>query len=147
MIPGRLIILVAVAVGVLAGPVRASGELRLEDPVDMRLRSVASQLRCPVCQSEALYDSQSSMARQMKDRIREQILEGRTDEEIKAFFVARYGEFMLLEPRRAGSTLFIWIAPGVVLAMAGLGVAGALWRRSQLSVELPNQRAIGRSGT
>jgi cytochrome c-type biogenesis protein CcmH len=87
------------------------------------------------------------MARQMKDRIREQILEGRTDEEIKAFFVARYGEFMLLEPRRAGSTLFIWIAPGVVLAMAGLGVAGALWRRSQLSVELPNQRAIGRSGT
>lgn len=129
----RLMLLITAITLALLSP--ASAELRREDPLDTRLRNVASTLRCPVCQSESLYDSQSSMARQMKDSIREQIEAGRSDDEIRTFFVARYGEFMLLEPRRVGLTLFIWIAPAIVLAAAALGVIGMLWRRSRLSGE------------
>jgi cytochrome c-type biogenesis protein CcmH len=91
-------------------------------------RSVASQLRCPVCQGLSLADSPSELALEMKDVVRDQLAAGRTPDEVKAYFVAKYGEWILLEPPRRGVNLLAYALPAVAL-IAGLGVVWLALRR------------------
>jgi cytochrome c-type biogenesis protein CcmH len=105
-------------------PVRAPSDTALE----MLTRSVAAQLRCPVCQGLSLADSPSELALQMKDVVREQLAAGRTPDEVKDYFVAKYGEWILLEPPRRGINLLAYALPVLVLA-AGLGVVWLALRR------------------
>lgn len=87
------------------------------DPgLQAQVREIASQLRCPVCRSLSIYDSPSEMAQQMRALIREQLRAGRSPEEVTAYFVDRYGEWVLLEPRAAGLNWTVWLLPIVVLA-------------------------------
>lgn len=103
--------------------------LQQEDPLEPRLKSIAVQLRCPVCQGETIYDSHSSVAAQMKALIREQIAEGRSDAEIVSFFVERYGEFVLMEPQRRGAALLIWLFPALALLIGSAAAVLVLHRR------------------
>ena len=88
-----------------------------------RVEAIASQLRCPVCQSVSVADSPSDQARDMREIIGQQVVEGRSDEEIVAFFVDRYGEWVVLSPPPRGGTLALWLLPpaavliGVMLGM------------------------------
>jgi len=91
-------------------------------------RQVSAQLRCPVCQGLSLADSPSELAREMKDVVRDQLAAGRTPDEVKAYFVAKYGEWILLEPPRRGVNLLAYVLPGAA-AVAGLGVIWLLLRR------------------
>jgi cytochrome c-type biogenesis protein CcmH/NrfF len=91
-------------------------------------RSVAAQLRCPVCQGLSLADSPSELALEMKDVVREQLAAGRTPDEVKAYFVAKYGEWILLEPPRRGVNLLAYLLPAGALA-GGLGVIWLVLRR------------------
>jgi cytochrome c-type biogenesis protein CcmH len=85
------------------------------DPLDAereaRVMRLGKQLRCPVCQGVSIADSPSSMARAQLDKVRELVAEGKSDEEIYAYFVARYGEWALLSPSKSGVTALLWIAP------------------------------------
>jgi cytochrome c-type biogenesis protein CcmH len=100
-----------------AGSRRVSSDTALE----ALTRSVAAQLRCPVCQGLSLADSPSELALEMKDVVREQLRAGRTPDDVKSYFVAKYGEWILLEPPRRGINLLAYVLPAVALA-AGLGV-------------------------
>jgi cytochrome c-type biogenesis protein CcmH len=91
-------------------------------------RSVAAQLRCPVCQGLSLADSPSELALEMKDVVRDQLAAGRTPDEVKAYFVAKYGEWILLEPPRRGVNLLAYALPAVAL-IGGLGVIWLALRR------------------
>jgi cytochrome c-type biogenesis protein CcmH/NrfF len=91
-------------------------------------RSVAAQLRCPVCQGLSLADSPSELALEMKDVVREQLAAGRTPDEVKAYFVAKYGEWILLEPPRRGVNLLAYALPAIAL-IGGLGVIWVALRR------------------
>jgi cytochrome c-type biogenesis protein CcmH len=91
-------------------------------------RHVSAQLRCPVCQGLSLADSPSELAREMKDVVRDQLAAGRTPDEVKAYFVAKYGEWILLEPPRRGVNLLAYVLPGAA-AVAGLGLIWLLLRR------------------
>lgn len=92
-----------------------------EDPeLEARARAIASQLRCVVCQGLSVEDSPSELAQEMKNLVRDQLRQGRSEEEIKAYFVGRYGEFVLLEPKPRGFNLVVYLLP--VLAI----LAGAL---------------------
>jgi cytochrome c-type biogenesis protein CcmH len=91
-------------------------------------RSVAAQLRCPVCQGLSLADSPSELALEMKDVVREQLAAGRTPDEVKAYFVAKYGEWILLEPPRRGVNLLAYALPAIAL-VGGLGVIWLALRR------------------
>jgi cytochrome c-type biogenesis protein CcmH len=91
-------------------------------------RSVAAQLRCPVCQGLSLADSPSELALEMKDVVRDQLAAGRTPDEVKAYFVAKYGEWILLEPPRRGVNLLAYALPAIAL-VAGLGVIWLALRR------------------
>ena len=92
--------------------------------IDERTREIATELRCVVCQNLSVADSPSEMAQQMRAIVREQVQAGKTTEQIKEFFVSKYGEWVLLRPRTSGFSALLWILPYVVLA---IGVLAALW--------------------
>ena len=96
-----------------------AGSQPLAPPLEARVQKVGKQLRCAVCQGLSITDSPSSMARAQLDKVRELVAAGKTDEEIQAYFVERYGEWALLEPTTEGFNLFVWLGPAVLL-LAGL---------------------------
>lgn len=83
-------------------------------------RQLAAELRCPVCQGLSVADSPSGMASQMRDLIRERLEAGESPEAVKAYFVERYGEWILLAPKKEGFNLLVWLFP--FLGLAGGGV-------------------------
>ncbi|AEG33814.1 cytochrome c-type biogenesis protein [Thermus thermophilus] len=96
---------------------------------------IARELRCPVCQGESAAESNSGVAVEMRRLIAEMLQEGKTEEEIKAFFVERYGEWILYAPPRRGVTLWVWVLPVLGLLLLGLGLF-AYFRPRPLPKEL-----------
>lgn len=96
--------------------------------VEARTREISSRLRCVVCQGLSIEDSPAELAREMRALVKEQVAAGRSRDEIEAFFVARYGEFVLLEPRAEGFNLLVYILPIGALALGALFVVGFLRR-------------------
>lgn len=91
----------------------------LEAEKEARVQRLGKQLRCAVCQGVAISDSPASMARAQLDKVRELVAEGKSDQEIFDFFVARYGEWVLLKPTAGGLNAVLWLAP-VVLLLLGI---------------------------
>jgi cytochrome c-type biogenesis protein CcmH len=87
-----------------------------ESILDARTREVSAQLRCPVCQGLSLQDSPSELAQQMRDVVRQQLAAGRTPAEVRAYFVGRYGEWILTRPEPHGFNWFVYALPLVLLA-------------------------------
>lgn len=87
-----------------------------------RVRAVASQLRCPVCQDLSVADSPSALAREMRTKIGTELREGTPPAAIRAQFVAAYGDWILMSPPRHGVSLVVWILPALLLG-AGIVVA------------------------
>jgi cytochrome c-type biogenesis protein CcmH len=98
--------------------------------METRARALQRQLRCLVCQGESIDESQAPLAAELRHLVREQMADGRSDSQIKQFLVARYGDFILMEPPLQPDTYFLWLAPFVVLLGAG-GVAYWVIRRSK----------------
>ena len=105
---------------------------KLDDPVlEERARGLDHEIRCVQCQSEAVASSNANWAQDARKVIRERILAGDSNAMVKAFFVERYGEFVLMDPPKTGSNLLLWLAAP---AMALLGIVvgfGFLRTRSQ----------------
>jgi cytochrome c-type biogenesis protein CcmH len=88
------------------------GEGALPDPAaEARAAKLASQLQCPVCQGQSIAASPSPMARQMKDLIRSQVSEGYTDQQVRDYFMSKYGEWVLLNPKPEGFNLLVYLLP------------------------------------
>jgi cytochrome c-type biogenesis protein CcmH len=98
-----------------------AGSEPLEPALEARVQKLGKELRCAVCQGLSIADSPSSMARAQLDMVRELVSQGKTDEQVVAYFVERYGEWVLLEPKREGFNWFVWLGP-VVLVLGGLFV-------------------------
>lgn len=89
-----------------------------------RVHSLAERLKCPICTSESVADSPSQVARDLYDLIGEQVADGWTNDDIFEFFVATYGEEVLLDPKASGAGIVLWIAPLAALAIGGAVIAG-----------------------
>ncbi|WP_105317692.1 cytochrome c-type biogenesis protein [Thermus tenuipuniceus] len=98
--------------------------------------AIARELRCPVCQGESAAESNSGVAVEMRRIIAEMLQEGKTEEEIKAFFVDRYGVWILYEPPRRGVTLWVWVLPVLGLVLLGLGLFAYFRPKKPLPPEL-----------
>jgi len=72
-------------------------------------------LRCPVCQGESIQESPAPLAKEMRSLVREQLAAGRSSEQVKAYFVSKYGEWILLKPAAHGMNLTVYLVPVLVI--------------------------------
>jgi cytochrome c-type biogenesis protein CcmH len=101
-------------------------------PVDeTTVHDVAAQLRCVVCQSLSVADSPSETANQMRGIIRERLAAGESPAEVRAYFVEKYGEWILLAPPKSGFNLLVWVVPFAGLGLGLVLVAVVLRRWSR----------------
>lgn len=99
-----------------------------DSTLEARTTAVASTLRCPVCQGESIQDSPSELAQQMRSVVRDRLRSGETPEQVKAYFVSRYGEWILLEPKMTGLNVMLYVLP-IVIVIGGLILIVVLVRR------------------
>ncbi len=96
----------------------------LDDAVlEQRARDLSRQLRCVVCQSQNIDNSNAPLAKDMRILVRERLVAGDSDEVIIAYLVARYGDYILLKPPVQTNTAFLWAAPMLIFAFAA-AIAG-----------------------
>jgi cytochrome c-type biogenesis protein CcmH len=91
-----------------------------ETAMDDQVREIAKTLRCAICQTENIWESQSVLAAQMRQIIRDRLQQGESPDEIKTYFLSRYGDYILMKPRVRGWNWLIWAGPFVLLLIGGL---------------------------
>ena len=95
----------------------------LDDPVlEARARALSQEIRCLVCQNEPIDSSNAGLARDLRLLVRERIVAGDSDAEVKAFLVARYGDYVLFDPPMKLTTYLLWFGPVLILLLGTLGV-------------------------
>jgi cytochrome c-type biogenesis protein CcmH len=110
----------------------------LKDPVlEQRARSLSRELRCMVCQNQSIDDSEAPLARDLRILVRELLTAGDSDPQVMDFLVARYGEFVLLQPRFEWHTAMLWLTPIAVLVLGAIALVVALLRRRVAAPALP----------
>ena len=111
----------------------------LPDPaLEARARAITRELRCVVCQSESIDDSNADIARDLRLLVRERIVAGDSDAEVQAFVVDRYGEFVLFRPPFTAGNATLWLA-GPILLLAGGCIAFAFIRRRAAAPSVPRR--------
>ena len=106
-----------------------AAEVGNADPrVEARLKVLAEELRCLVCQNQTIADSNAPLALDLRNQIRTQIGQGRSDDEIRAYMVQRYGDFVLYRPPFKATTAVLWLAPFLLVA-AGAAIFLLIVRR------------------
>lgn len=123
----RLLVLtfgLALAMPVAARAQQAEVVTTGTNTLEERTRAVASQLRCPVCQGNSIQDSPSELAQEMKGVVRDQLAAGKRPDEVIQYFVDKYGEWILLEPKPSGFNLVAYLLPVIGLLGGGL----VIWR-------------------
>ena len=107
-----------------------------DDPaLQARYEHIIEEVRCLKCQNQSIKDSNAFLAGDLRREIRRMLNEGKTDDEIYDFLVARYGEFALYRPRMSGKTLVLWLAPAAFLLVGGLVLVNVLRRRMAMPVD------------
>lgn len=102
----------------------------LKDPVlEARARDITREVRCLVCQGESIDDSNAQLAGDLRVLVRQRLMAGDSDQQVRDYLVARYGEYVLLRPPVSGDTLVLWGMPFVMLVIA-IGVAVKLRKRA-----------------
>lgn len=96
--------------------------------IDDQVKEIAYHLMCPVCQGQSVGESNSNLAHDMRDIIRKQLDEGKSKEEILAYFVNSYGESILASPPPKGINWLLWLLPGVAIVFGGLGIILFLYK-------------------
>jgi cytochrome c-type biogenesis protein CcmH len=134
MKPAGFLRAMVVACGlVLAGNALAiDTERDFADPaLQERYEGITRQLRCLVCQNETIADSNASLAVDLRRQVHEMIAAGKSDEEIKDFMLARYGDFVLYKPRMSGKNLVLWAAPALMLLFGVFAAVRFIRKRAE----------------
>ncbi|PTW57633.1 cytochrome c-type biogenesis protein CcmH [Breoghania corrubedonensis] len=110
----------------------------LKDPkLEARAREISEGLRCMVCQNESIDESNADLARDLRLLVRERLKAGDTDEEVRDYLVARYGEFVLLKPRFERKTFILWFAPLGALLLGAVIMFVSYRRRKHNTDDAP----------
>lgn len=123
----RKALLLVLALFALAAPAADTPHSFTDPALKGRYEQLLQELRCLVCQNQSLADSHADLAQDLRDEVFRMLNEGADDAAIRAFMVARYGEFVLYRPPVSALTVGLWFSPVLVLA----GVAAFWWRRQR----------------
>jgi cytochrome c-type biogenesis protein CcmH len=130
------LLLSALAAVALEQTAQAVDTTQLPTPeLQARYSALTHELRCMQCQNEALADSPVQLAADMRGEVRDMLLAGKSDAEVRAFMVARYGDFILFRPRFNLRTAWLWLAPGALLLLGVVVSARIVRRRAALLAE------------
>ena len=126
----RLCLALLLSIG-LVGVARAvEPDEMLRNPVlETRARTISEGLRCLVCQNESIDDSHAALAHDIRVLVRQRLEAGNTNEQVRDYLVARYGEFILLRPPIEARTLLLWGTPLIVLLLGGAAIVLGVRRR------------------
>jgi cytochrome c-type biogenesis protein CcmH len=141
---------VALLAGALLGLAPASAKEAVSvgaDPaLHERMMSLASVLRCLVCQNQTIADSHADLAEDLRNQILEQMRAGKTDQEITDYMVARYGKFVLYRPPVSPATVLLWFGPGALVVLGAWAFYRAARQRNRGNPEderlTPEQQAL-----
>jgi len=132
----RLVLALPLIAGIPALAIEPGEELK--DPgLEARARALSAEIRCLVCQSQSIEESEADLARDLRRIVRERITAGDSDSQVKAYLRARYGDFVLLRPPLEIRTALLWFGPPALLAIALVGVGLYLRRRKGASEPPP----------
>jgi cytochrome c-type biogenesis protein CcmH len=138
----KRLFLVLAALACMAGAAADPAE-RLPDPVqEARARTLFREVRCLVCQNESIDDSEAALAGDLRQVVRDQVKQGRSDPQIRAFLVERYGEFVLLKPPFSLGNALLWATPGIALILGGVLMVLLLRRRTPPSLADEDPQAL-----
>ena len=129
LLPFALLVLLALLSG--AASAKEAAPTAEDVVVEKRMVAISEELRCLVCQNESLSGSQADLAKDLRREIREQIQDGRSDQEIMDFMVGRYGDFVRYRPPLKGTTLMLWFGPFALLLVGIVVLVVYLRRRSR----------------
>lgn len=127
----RRILLIAASLAVLAGPAAAvNPDEQLADPaLEARAHKISKDLRCVVCQNQSIDDSEADLARDLRKIVRERLVAGDSDPAIRTYLVARYGDFVRLDPPLRVATAVLWFGPALILVLGAIGITVFLRRK------------------
>ncbi len=113
-----------------------SADERLDDPAqEARALKLHDELRCPVCQGQAISDSNAELARDLRRIVRERIAAGDSDDAVFDYLTDRYSDFILLRPRVKPANYVLWFGPALVFAAGAVGLWIFIVRRRRRGVE------------
>lgn len=135
----RVHMLAVVMALVASAPVAAvqPDEILQDQALEHRARELSAGFRCLVCQNQSIDDSDAPLAKDLRVLVRERLKAGDSDEQVRDFVVARYGEFVLLKPPFTLHTLLLWLSPLIILAGA-IALARTTLRRPQSARPAPD---------
>ncbi|HEY8974690.1 MAG TPA: cytochrome c-type biogenesis protein [Burkholderiaceae bacterium] len=111
-----------------------TARLTAADPaLEARMLAITGELRCLVCQNQTIADSHADLAVDLRQEVREMLQKGQTPEQIRKYMTDRYGDFVLYRPPLKASTAVLWLAPGVLLAIALLALVVVIRKRARLA--------------
>jgi cytochrome c-type biogenesis protein CcmH len=141
--PRRLLVSACLLLGMMVSALPAFAvqphEVLKDPALESRARALSAGLRCLVCQNQSIDDSDAPLAQDLRRLVRERLVSGDSDRQVKDFVVARYGEFVLLKPPFNTGTLLLWLSPALVFLLGGFALWRMLRRRPLPAVETPVQ--------
>jgi cytochrome c-type biogenesis protein CcmH len=105
------------------------GEMLKDPALEARARAISQEIRCLVCQNQSIDDSNADLAHDLRVIVRERLTAGDSDQQVKDYLTARYGDFVLLDPPVKTKTLILWTGPAVLLLLGAAIIAVAARRR------------------
>jgi len=133
MIKSGLITATLVTLALYAVVAQAVDPTQMPTPaLQERYLSLTHELRCMQCQNEAIADSPVDLAADLRRQVREMLLAGKTDDDVRNYMVARYGEFILFRPRKSVKNAWLWLTPGVLILVGALVAVHIIRQRTSL---------------
>ena len=130
MIRSLVLFCVALAFGALCAWPQAEPTDLPEETVKARTEAISKTLRCVICQNQSIADSNSTLAEDMRNLVERRVRLGDSDEDVRAYMQARYGDFVLMKPPVQANTYLLWFGPVVLIALGGVWYAFNVRKRA-----------------
>jgi cytochrome c-type biogenesis protein CcmH len=142
----RVLLVLVLLIAAIVPATAAVEILDFDNPTDeARYKRLIAELRCTVCQNQNLADSNAELARDLRNKVYTMIRDGKTDEEIYAFMVQRYGNYILYRPPLKTSTALLWVGPFLIMGVGVAVLLNVVRRRRRMAAEAVEEDRLARA--